>query len=180
MDSDGPSTVAVTIDRTAWQAVVADPEQLCRAAVAATLRRAAPAAWLAAAEVSVLLCDDAAMRRLNASYRQQDRATNVLSFPTLELDPDQAPSAPPRAQPVLLGDLVLAAETVRREAAAQRKPPHDHLSHLIVHGCLHLLGHDHQDDAGARRMERLERLVLAELGVADPYAEPAALAGAGP
>jgi probable rRNA maturation factor len=168
MDSDGPSTVSLTVDRAAWQAVVADPEQLCRQAVLATLRRAAP--WLAVAEVSVLLCDDAEIRRLNASYRGQDRATNVLSFPALELDPDQTPAAP-GASPVLLGDIVLAAETVRTEALAQGKPPEDHFRHLIVHGCLHLLGHDHQDEAGASRMERLERLILAELGIPDPYAE---------
>lgn len=172
MDSDGPSTVSVTIDWAAWQAVVADPEPLCRQAILATLRRAAPAAWLAAAEVSVLLCDDARIRRLNARYRDQDRATNVLSFPALELDPDRTPPAP-GARPVLLGDIALAAETVRTEALAQGKPPADHLRHLVVHGCLHLLGHDHQDVAGALRMERLERLILDELGIPDPYAEAA-------
>jgi probable rRNA maturation factor len=177
MDSDGPSTVSVTIDRAAWQAVVADPEQLCRQAVLATLRRAAPTPWLAAAEVSVLLCDDAHIRGLNASYRDQDRATNVLSFPALELDPDQTPSAP-GPHPLLLGDIVLAAETVRTEALAQGKPPADHFRHLIVHGCLHLLGHDHQDAAGALRMERLELLILNELGIPDPYAEAAPDRGA--
>jgi probable rRNA maturation factor len=172
MDSDGPSTVSVTIDWAAWQAVLADPEPLCRQAISATLRRAAPAAWLAVAEVSVLLCDDARMRGLNASYRDQDRATNVLSFPALELDPDRMPPAP-GSHPVLLGDIVLAAETVRAEALAQGKPPADHFCHLIVHGCLHLLGHDHQDVAGTLRMERLERLILDELGIPDPYAEAA-------
>jgi probable rRNA maturation factor len=184
MDSDGPSTISVTIDRAAWRAVVADPEPLCRQAILATLRRAAPATWLAAAEVSVLLCDDARIRGLNASYRDQDRATNVLSFPALELDPDRRPPAP-GTHPVLLGDIVLAAETVRAEAVAQGKPPADHFRHLIVHGCLHLLGHDHQDAASALRMERLERLILDELGIPDPYAEAApdrgdtALLGAG-
>ena len=172
MDSDGPSTVSVTIDRAAWQAVVADPEPLCRQAILATLRRAAPAAWMAAAEVSVLLCDDAQIRGLNASYRDQDRATNVLSFPALELDPDRMPPAP-GTHPVLFGDIVLAADTVRTEALAQGKPPADHFRHLIVHGCLHLLGHDHQDAAGALRMERLERLILDDLGIPDPYAEAA-------
>jgi probable rRNA maturation factor len=172
MDSDGPSTVSVTIDGAAWQAVVADPEPLCRQALLATLRRAAPLAWLADAEVSVLLCDDARIRGLNASYRGQDRATNVLSFPALALDPDRMPPAL-RTRPVLLGDIVLAAETVRTEALAQDKPPADHFRHLIVHGCLHLLGHDHQDVAGALRMERLERLILDELGIPDPYAQAA-------
>ena len=150
MDSDGSSTVSVTIAATAWQAAVNDPEQLCRQAVTATLRRAAPAPWLAAAEVSLLLCDDRTMRELNRHYRHQDRATNVLSFPALELDPDRAPPpAPPGPGPLLLGDLALAAETVRAEAVAEGKRPADHLCHLVVHGCLHLLGYDHQDAAGA-------------------------------
>jgi len=170
MDSDGPSTVSLTIDRAAWQAVVADPEELCRQAISATLRRAAPADWRAAAEVSVLLCDDARMRALNRTWRGQDRPTNVLSFPAQELDPDQAPPIV-LGHPALLGDVVLAAETLRGEALAQGKPPADHLRHLLVHGCLHLLGHDHQEPDEARRMERLERLILAELGIADPYGE---------
>ena len=169
MDSDGSSTVSVTIAAAAWQAVANDPEQLCRQAVRATLRRAAPAPWLAAAEVSLLLCDDRTMRGLNARYRHQDRATNVLSFPTLELDPDRAPPPAPGPEPLLLGDLALAAETVRAEAAAEGKLPADHLRHLVVHGCLHLLGYDHEDAAGAARMEDLERAILAGLGISDPY-----------
>ncbi len=179
MDSDGPSTVAVTIAAPAWQAVVDDPEQLCGQAIRATLGRAAPTAWLAAAEVSLLLCDDATLRRLNARYRQQDRATNVLSFPAQALDPDRTPPAPGPG-PVLLGDIALAAETVAAEAAAEGKRPADHLRHLVVHGCLHLLGYDHQDAAGALRMEELERVILAGLGIADPYApEPVTDAAAG-
>ena len=179
MDSDGPSTVSLTIDGAAWQAVLADPEPLCRQAIWATLRRTAPAPWLTSAEVSILLCDDARMRELNRSYRGQDRATNVLSFPAYELDPERAPPAP-RQGPALLGDIVLAAETVRREASAEGKRIADHLCHLLVHGCLHLLGHDHQTTAGARRMERLERLVLADLGISDPFGQagPAARASA--
>jgi probable rRNA maturation factor len=169
MDSDGPSTVAVTIDAPAWRAVVDDPEQLCCEAIAATLRHAAPAAWLTAAEVSVLLCDDARIRALNAAWRGRDRPTNVLSFPALELVPGRVPPRPAVA-PVLLGDIALAVETVAGEAERERKRPADHLRHLVVHGCLHLLGHDHEDDAAAAAMERLERLILAELGVADPYA----------
>jgi probable rRNA maturation factor len=168
MDSDGPSTVSLTIDSAAWQAVVADPEELCRQVISATLRHAAPATWRDAAEVSVLLCDDARIRALNRSWRGQDRPTNVLSFPALELDPERAPPASPR-HPLLLGDVVLAAETVHSEAAAQGKRPADHLRHLLVHGCLHLFGHDHQAPGEALRMERLERLILAELGIADPY-----------
>jgi probable rRNA maturation factor len=104
----------------------------------------------------VVFTDDAAMRRLNARYRGKDKATNVLSFPQK--------SGP------LLGDVILAAETVRREAALAAKPLEDHMAHLIIHGFLHLLGHDHEEDAEAEKMEQLERLALQRLGIPDPYA----------
>ncbi|HUH86204.1 MAG TPA: rRNA maturation RNase YbeY [Stellaceae bacterium] len=117
----------------------------------------------APAELSIVLGDDALLRRLNRLWRGQDKPTNVLSFPGEE--------KPPRAAdaPLLLGDVVLAFETVLREAEEQRKRPTDHLRHLVVHGVLHLLGYDHVRVAEARRMEALERAVLGRLGVADPY-----------
>lgn len=174
MDSDGPSTVAVSVGAALWRTLIRDPERLCRLAIAATMRRAGAPAWLAAAEVSVLLCDDATIRALNHAHRGQDRATNVLSFPALELDPARLPARAPG--PLAgLGDIVLAAETVRAEAEAEGKRPEDHFCHLVVHGCLHLLGHDHEDESGAARMEGLERVILADLGIPDPYAaEPSA------
>lgn len=103
-----------------------------------------------------MLADDAALRALNARWRQQDKPTNVLSFPA--------------GDSVLLGDVVLAFETVRREASEQGKSLADHMSHLVVHGVLHLLGHDHERPRDADVMESLERQVLAGLGIADPYA----------
>ena len=122
-------------------------------------RRAAKAALAAAAdgpsEVSLALSDDAAVRALNRDYRGKDKPTNVLSFESGERP--------------FLGDVVLALETVLAEAEAQGKPPADHFSHLVVHGVLHLLGHDHETKSGARRMENLEVSVLAGLGVPDPY-----------
>jgi probable rRNA maturation factor len=130
---------------------------------------------LAAAEVGVLLGDDRAIRQLNARHRDTDRATNVLAFPLLDLDRGRpahgsAPGLPGR---VLLGDIALALETVCREAREARKPVGDHVRHLVVHGTLHLLGFDHQDDAGAHAMEDLERAILADLRVPDPYAPDA-------
>jgi probable rRNA maturation factor len=107
-------------------------------------------------ELSVVFTDDAGVRRLNARYRGKDKATNVLSFPQK--------SGP------LLGDVILAAETIRREAALSAKPLEDHMAHLIIHGFLHLLGHDHEEDAEAEKMEQLERLALQRLGIPDPYA----------
>ncbi len=105
----------------------------------------------------VLLADDAAVRDLNARFRGKDAATNVLSFP-----------APPN--PEHLGDLALALGVCEAEAREQGKPLADHVRHLLVHGLLHLLGYDHVDEAQGDAMERLERELLAGLGVPDPYA----------
>jgi probable rRNA maturation factor len=110
--------------------------------------------------VAVLLTDDASIRRLNAQWRQIDKPTNVLSFPAASNQ--QAPVTS-------LGDIAIAYETTAREAAEECKPFVDHLAHLAVHGFLHLLGHDHDTDAAAERMEGLERVILARLGVPDPY-----------
>jgi probable rRNA maturation factor len=114
------------------------------------------------AEVGVQLADDAAVRALNARWRGVDKATNVLSFPAAS--PDQIASAP------MLGDIVIAFETVEREAAEEGKTLADHTAHLVVHGFLHLLGFDHQVAAEADRMEALEASILARLGIANPYA----------
>lgn len=111
------------------------------------------------AELSLVFTDDARIRDLNRRYRSIDRATNVLSFP-----------APPTAAfGPLLGDIVFSAETIQREAQSQGLTIDAHLAHLIVHGFLHILGYDHEDDAEAAIMERVETEVLAELGIADPY-----------
>ena len=110
-------------------------------------------------ELSIVFTNDFAVRQLNARYRGKDRATNVLSFP--------------QKTGALLGDVILAAETVAREAAVADKRLEDHMAHLIIHGFLHLLGYDHQGDREAEKMEQLERVALKRLGIADPYA-PAA------
>jgi probable rRNA maturation factor len=113
------------------------------------------------AELAVLLADDAHVRDMNAHWRGKDTATNVLSFPA-------APAHGPG--PRHLGDIVLACETVEREARAQDKPFDHHLVHLVVHGFLHLIGYDHGTDDEAEEMERRERDILARLGIPDPYA----------
>jgi probable rRNA maturation factor len=114
------------------------------------------------AVASIVLGDDALLRSLNRTYRGKDAATNVLSFPY---------QPPPGSEPASeLGDVVLAAETLLREAGEQGTPPVHHLQHLVVHGLLHLLGFDHENDTDAEVMERLEADILATLGIADPYA----------
>ena len=120
------------------------------------VRRAARAAARRGKSVNVALADDKGVRMLNKRDRRKDKPTNVLSYPSGE-----------RA---FLGDIVLARQTVWREARAQRKSAADHVAHLVVHGVLHLLGHDHETgEAQAERMEALERRILKRLGIADPY-----------
>ena len=113
----------------------------------------------------LLLCstDDSGIRTLNRDWRGIDKPTNVLSFPAA-----QTPAG--RAQPRMLGDIAIAYEITRREAESEHKPFAHHLSHLAVHGFLHLIGYDHETDADAEKMESLERSILASLGVPDPYA----------
>ena len=113
-------------------------------------------------ELSLLFTDDAHIRVLNRDWRAKDKPTNVLSFPVM-------PVAPGGAVPPMLGDIALGFETVAAEAALEGKPFDHHLVHLIVHGLLHLLGHDHEDDAQAEAMEALERAALARLAIPDPY-----------
>lgn len=118
-------------------------------------------------ELAIVLADIGLQQRLNRDYRGVDEATNVLAFPAWEPG-----THAPAGAPILLGDVVLALETVAREASEHDKPIADHLRHLVVHGVLHLLGYDHMTPTEAAVMEALERLILVELGVPDPYRDP--------
>jgi len=111
------------------------------------------------AELAIVLTNDSAIRELNRTWRGKDEPTNVLAFPT---DPQASPHR-------LLGDVVIAYETLAREAKTERKPFDHHLAHLAVHGFLHLCGYDHETDRQAAAMERLETAILARLGIPDPY-----------
>ena len=138
------------------------------AAVAAIKAAYVEAADGVEAEVSLVLADDAFVQNLNKSWRGKDKPTNVLSFPM--------GASVPGMTPVPLGDIVFARETVVREAGEQEKSVHDHLSHLAVHGLLHLLGYDHEEsEEEAEEMEALECEILRSLGIADPYAAERAL-----
>ena len=163
------AAIAVRIAERRWRRRLPEaPALLERAARAALAAAETPGAG--GLEVSFLLAGDAGLRRLNREYRGQDKPTNVLSFPAEdEFASGPEPDAEPAA-PRLLGDVVLALETLEREAAEQSKSLSDHVSHLAVHGVLHLLGYDHEEAAEAARMERLETGILAGLGIADPYA----------
>jgi probable rRNA maturation factor len=146
----------IAIESDEWQGFEA-PESLAKSAIDACARlsgRKIPAG----AEVSILLCDDAFICDLNRKWRGIDKPTNVLSFP-----------AGGTALGPILGDIVIAYGTARREAEEEGKPLRDHVVHLMVHGFLHLIGYDHLIAAEAEEMEALERTILAELGIDDPY-----------
>jgi len=137
-------------------------ETLADGAVGATLDEAGLVAQ-GPVELSLVFTDDEHIQALNAQWRGKDKPTNVLSFPAF-------PTRPGGPLPPMLGDIVLAWETVSREAELEGKPIEHHITHLIVHGLLHLLGHDHEVDDEAEAMETLERASLARLAIPDPYA----------
>jgi probable rRNA maturation factor len=146
----------------AWEALAAS--------TAEAAARVAPELANPRLSASLLFTSDAEIHALNREWRQRDKATNVLSFPMLARD--ELLALGPDGPPELLGDVALAYETCAREAAEKSVPLADHAAHLIVHGLLHLAGHDHEtSSADADAMEALETKALALLGVADPYGE---------
>ena len=153
-----PLDIAVIINDDAW------PENLdarAETAVLAALKLAKPKIR-GAAELSILLTNDAEQHALNKQWRGKDSSTNVLSFPQIEpFDPVIG----------ILGDITLARETLEREAIDQGVSFEAHFTHLVVHGFLHILGYDHLDDEEAAEMEGLETAILATLGIDDPYAD---------
>jgi probable rRNA maturation factor len=174
MAEGGPSRSGTTFDAATQKfdvEIVREGEAWERASVGdELLERAAATAFASAlhdrdapCEVAILLTGDAAMQALNRQWRGKDAPTNVLSFPSGESDGH-------------LGDVVLAFETVAREAEQQNKSIADHAAHLVVHGVLHLIGYDHDKEDEAQIMERLETKILSTLGVADPYGDEKAQA----
>jgi probable rRNA maturation factor len=174
--------ISFSLEAGDWEAAVTDVEQLVEAAARAAFEAAERPEILgnAPAEMSLVLADDALVQALNRDYRDKDKPTNVLSFALLDdLDDTDDALARDEGMPILIGDVILAFETVQREAREQGKSIKDHLAHLVIHGVLHLLGYDHQSDPDADRMERLETSILARMGIADPYsANPVQAAGA--
>ena len=161
----GAPPLIVEIEATVEAGDWGDPDHLvalARTAVDAAITELALRSPMPA-ELGLVLTDDASIRALNAQWRGKDKATNVLSFPAF---PDPGPDR----IPPMLGDIVLAQETVAREATLEQKPFDHHFTHLVVHGFLHLLGHDHETEEEAETMEAAERRILAALAIPDPYA----------
>ena len=159
------SMLAVDIvgDEADWSAFGC-PETAIFAAAAALAGH--PGLITSSVEAVVALSCDAEVARLNGTYRNQPQPTNVLSFPAAPPPPSQRPTT---GEPRPLGDIILARETLLNEAATLGIPPAHHLQHLVIHGLLHLLGHDHQTEPEAAVMESIETIVLAALGIPDPY-----------
>jgi probable rRNA maturation factor len=154
--------IDVLVDSDRWK----DPAKT-RTAVRRAIGEAAATVSTTGTEVAIVLTDDSAVRQLNRLWRGIDAATNVLSFPARRKPADEPPH---------LGDIVLAYETIAREAGAEGKPFAHHLAHLAVHGFLHLIGYDHDKNADAETMEQTERKILRRLHIPDPYRPPGKVA----
>ena len=169
-----PEVVEPVVEDPRWEA----------AGIAAVAERAARAALVAVArdpelhEIGLLACDDARIAALNADFRGKAVPTNVLSWPAFDPPVPEEPPGLPGEGPLFLGDIALAWETCAREAEAAGIPLADHAAHLVVHATLHLLGHDHEEDAAAGTMEAIETKALATMGIADPYSREERPSGA--
>jgi probable rRNA maturation factor len=156
-----PSIEVQVADR-GWQDDIDDPQSMVRRVAGALESHLGTG--LDGRDVTIRFSGDGEVRELNARYRGKDGPTNVLSFPAAPM---------PGSEENPLGDIILARETVLNEAKAQGKSPADHTCHLVLHGLLHLLDYTHENDSDAEEMEQIERAILAQLGIADPYADRA-------
>jgi probable rRNA maturation factor len=159
-----PPRLDIIVDSPIWRT-----QRGVKAVLQRAIAEAAAMAATADGELAIVLTDDSAIRILNRDWRSKDQPTNVLSFPARNDLPATRPGARRPAPVRVLGDIVIAYETVAREALAEQRPFRDHLAHLAIHGFLHLLGHDHEAEAEAEAMEALEIAVLARLDVPNPY-----------
>lgn len=160
--------IDIIIESERWAAALPEVERTVARAAAAAFARATPGAGVNAC--ALLLSDDAQLRELNRRFRGLDKPTNVLSFPAGPAGGDpQLPPASGPGQPLAWGDVAIAFETTAGEARGQGKSLADHLSHLVVHGLLHLFGYDHEAAEEAEAMEAMEREILSDIGIDDPY-----------
>lgn len=164
--------IEISIDDVHWQTAFPAIRRTIEDAAHAAVAAAGVADYLAGSRqvsISFLLTDDAAIGALNRTWRQQDKPTNVLSFPNLLLTPGEMPVLTGDPQPLLLGDIALAYQTIESEASMAGIPLQNHLTHLVIHGVLHLLGYDHVEDSDAEAMEALEVAALTRMGIPNPY-----------
>ncbi|WP_244636734.1 rRNA maturation RNase YbeY [Limoniibacter endophyticus] len=161
--SNGMIAVDILVEAGGWP----QPSELARwlrDALDATIAEINLTSEAQPSELSLVFTDDTSIHALNRDWRNKDKPTNVLSFPAFDI-------APGDTLPPLLGDIIIAYETVTREAALEEKPFEHHLTHLMVHGFLHLLGYDHETEQEAEEMEAIEVKILSRLSIPDPYVE---------
>lgn len=167
LDPDSSINIVIIVDNSCWKRSASQWQVFFRPAILETLHQSQ---WKQGAEINILLTDDITMKKLNQKHRGYDKPTNVLSFPSLE--PSVIPNYKKQGQaPVILGDIALAFETIQKESLDQNKPFDHHLLHLTIHGVLHLLGFDHQQEEDAFAMESLEIKILSTLMIPNPYQE---------
>lgn len=158
--------VDVAIEEDRWQVCLADVQHDAQEIIETLLRHVGITDHAQEIEVSVVLANDVFIRDLNHRFRGQDKATNVLSFPCQELQLQHYDDVPSF---IALGDVIVALETLEKEAHEQFKTLKDHFTHMLIHGTLHLLGYDHITDEQAQEMEALEVLLLQNKGISNPY-----------
>ena len=160
-----PVKLEVIVRSALWQ-----KRRTAKTVIKKAISAAAKAASTQPAELAIVLGNDSGIQALNRDWRGKDQPTNVLSFPAAPIQSARKSSGKSRVPTPYIGDIVIAYQTTAREAVAEGKPFDHHLAHLAVHGFLHLLGYDHENDRDAEIMERLERRILKRLAVPDPYA----------
>lgn len=166
-DDDEPSgPVDLVIEDSRWDSAGLEALALAASAAVCDFLRLDPVPC-----VVVMGCDDARIAALNAQFRGKDRPTNVLSWPAVAHLPHAPGDWPDMPQVAMLGDIAISFDTCQREAAQQAKPVDHHVTHLLVHAMLHLAGFDHENDPDAERMETVERDILRQMGINDPYQE---------
>lgn len=166
-DPEPSIDIVVILDKPCWERPISEWEALIRPAVLEALRQGQ---WAHSAEINFLLTDDARIQELNKNYRDVNKPTNVLSFPSLEPEEMSNLKGNEKSlQPIILGDVALSFETIHQESLSQEIPFDHHLIHLAVHGVLHLLGFDHEKDEDATVMESLEIKILSSLTIPNPY-----------
>jgi probable rRNA maturation factor len=172
--------LAIAVEDNSWRDFLPNLEACTKEVIEATLSAlqeefgASPIAGETqpVVEISLVLTGDKEIRELNRDYREKDRPTNVLSFPDTLIDEEALEEAVLTKEPLMLGDIIMASDTIREEADVQHKSIADHFRHLLVHGVLHLAGHDHIDENEAQIMEQLEIDILRGLGIPNPYEIP--------
>ena len=157
--------IEINFEEAAWINVLPEVESLIVDCCTSAIKATGAAKFIKDAEVSVLLCNNDFIQNLNSQYREKDSPTNVLSFPNQELEYGKYY----KSMDFMLGDIIMAYEIIRDEAKEQNKTLHDHVAHLAVHGCLHLLGYDHIEEKDAKVMEKLEVQILKDMGIKNPY-----------